>query len=101
MLTERLEVRLPIETDRRRFVELFQDTRFMEFSAGVHDFESANAWLDTTLETAELVPFAKQPVIERASGEIIGYSGAAWFEFAAAPRLEFGYRLVPAARRRE
>jgi len=98
VLTERLEIRLPIEADRHRFVVLFQDPAFMEFSAGVHDPSSANTRFDTMLETAERVPFAKQPIIERSSGEIVGYSGAAWCEFDDAARLEFGYRLVPAAR---
>jgi RimJ/RimL family protein N-acetyltransferase len=98
VLTERLEVRLPLEADRRRFVELFQDPAFMEFSDGVHDLASANARFDAMLQTAERVPFAKQPIIERSSGEIVGYSGAAWFRFEGARRLEFGYRLVPSAR---
>lgn len=98
VLTERLEIRLPVESDRVRFVELFQDPAFMEFSAGVHDPASANTRFDVMLQTAERVPFAKQPVIDRASGEIVGYSGAAWCEFEGAPRLEFGYRLVPSAR---
>ncbi len=44
------------------------------------------------------VRFAKQPIIERSSGEIVGYSGVAWFEFEGTRRLEFGYRLVPEAR---
>ena len=70
----------------------------MEFSDGVHDLASANARFDTMLRTAERVPFAKQPIIVRSSGEIVGYSGAAWFEFECARRLEFGYRLVPRAR---
>jgi len=98
VLTERLEVRLPDEGDRSRFVELFQYPAFMEFSAGVHDEASANARFDAMLQTAERVPFAKQPIIVRSSGEIVGYSGAAWFEFEGAMRLEFGYRLVPRAR---
>ena len=98
VLTERLEVRLPIEADRFRFIELFQDRVFMEFSAGVHDLASANARFDVMLQTAERVSFAKQPIIERSSGLIVGYTGAAWCEFEGAPRLEFGYRLVSSAR---
>jgi len=70
----------------------------MEFSAGVHDAASANERFDGMLVTAETVPFAKQPISLRPSGEIIGYSGVAWFEFEGASRLEFGYRLVPSAR---
>jgi RimJ/RimL family protein N-acetyltransferase len=98
VLTARLQVRSPVEGDRCRFLQLFQDPAFMEFSDGVHDLPSANARFDTMLQTAERVPFAKQPIIVRSSGEIVGYSGAAWFEFEGALRLEFGYRLVPRAR---
>ncbi len=97
-MTERLKIRLPVEADRDRFVALFQDEEFMEFSAGVHDAVSANTRFDEMLDTAESVPFCKQPIIERSSGVIIGYSGAAWFDFEGARRLEFGYRLVPSAR---
>jgi RimJ/RimL family protein N-acetyltransferase len=100
MLTERLEIRAPIEADRRRFVQLFQDPQFMVFSDGVHDRDSANARFDQMLRTAREVSFAKRPLIERASGLIIGYSGAAWFDLEGTRRLEFGYRLVPEARGR-
>jgi RimJ/RimL family protein N-acetyltransferase len=100
MLTERLEVRLPHEADRDRFVALFCDPDFMVFSAGVHDRASAHARFDEMLRTATELPFAKQPLIEVATGTLVGYSGVAWFEFEGARRLEFGYRLVPEARGR-
>ena len=50
------------------------------------------------LQRASELPFAKQPVIERATGSIVGYSGVNFFEFEGQRRLEFGYRLVPDAR---
>jgi len=100
VLTERLEVRLPCEADREHFVDLFRDPAFMVFSDGVHDLESAHDRFDGMLRDAADIPFAKQPVIERATGTIVGYSGAASFDFAGTPRLEFGYRLVPEARGR-
>ena len=43
MLTDRLELRRPLETDRARFVELFCDHDFMVFSDGACSTESANA----------------------------------------------------------
>jgi RimJ/RimL family protein N-acetyltransferase len=98
LLTERLEVRLPIEADRARFVALFRDEQFMEFSDGVLDPDAANRRFDGMLERAAELPFAKQPVIERSTGAILGYSGVNWFEFEGDRRLEFGYRLVPEAR---
>jgi RimJ/RimL family protein N-acetyltransferase len=100
VLTERLQLRLPREGDRERFVELFGDPEFMVFSAGVHDSASAHARFDAMLGTALELPFAKQPVIELATGTIVGYAGVGWFDFEGARRLEFGYRLVPAARGR-
>jgi len=98
MLTPRVEVRLPVESDRERFVELFCDESFMVFSAGVLDSDSAHRRFDEMLERAAELPFAKQPVIERRTGSIIGYSGVNSFEFEEQRRLEYGYRLVPEAR---
>jgi len=100
VLTERLELRQPRETDRDRFVELFRDRHFMVFSDGVHDLSSAHARFDEMLRTSSELPFAKQPVIELATETIVGYCGVAWFEFEGARRLELGYRLVPDARER-
>ena len=92
-MTDRLEMRLPVEGDRERFVELFQDDAFMAFSAGVNTVEQANQRFDRMLTIARDVPFAKQPVIERSSGRVLGYSGAAWFEHEGEQCLEYGYRL--------
>ena len=100
MLTPRLEVRLPVEADRERFVQLFRDERFMVFSAGVLDSDRAHRRFDEMLERAAELPFAKQPVIERRTGSIIGYSGVNWFDLEEQRHLEYGYRLVPEARGR-
>ncbi len=78
-------------------MRLFCDERFMVFS-GVLDAEGANRRFDEMLQRASELPFAKQPVIERATGSIVGYSGVNFFEFEGQRRLEFGYRLVPDAR---
>lgn len=69
----------------------------MAFS-GVLDVPAANRRFDEMLRRAQELPFAKQPVLERATGTIIGYAGVDWFEFEGRNRLEFGYRLVPEAR---
>jgi RimJ/RimL family protein N-acetyltransferase len=98
MLTARLEVRLPHESDRERFVQLFQDEAFMAFSAGVLESDSAHRRFDEMLERAAELPFAKQPVIERRTGSVLGYVGVNTFEFEGQRRLEYGYRLVPEAR---
>lgn len=100
MFTERLELRPPQEADRARFVELFCDDDFMVFSSGVLDEGAANARFDQMLARAAEIPFAKQPIIERATGTIVGYAGVDTFEFEGQPRLEFGWRLATAARGR-
>jgi RimJ/RimL family protein N-acetyltransferase len=98
VLTARLEVRLPKEGDRARFVELFCDDDFMLFSSGALDAESASMHFDGMLQRSKETPFAKQPVVERSTGVIVGYSGVDWFDFEGEQRLELGYRLVPQAR---
>ncbi len=100
MLTERLEIRPPAESDRARFVEFFRDPEFMVFSDGVCTLESAGARFDGMLATCLEVPYGKQPVVELSSGLTVGYCGVAWFDFEGERRLEFGYRLVPHARGR-
>jgi RimJ/RimL family protein N-acetyltransferase len=99
-VSDRLDVRLPVEADRARFVELFTDDDFMVFSDGPLDHAGAHARFDEMLVRAAELPFAKQPIIERASGEIIGYAGVNRWTFEGEDRLEFGWRLVPAARGR-
>jgi RimJ/RimL family protein N-acetyltransferase len=98
MLTTRLEVRLPRESDRYRFVQLFCDEAFMVFSSGVLAPDAAHARFDEMLARGAELPFAKQPVIERSTGTIVGYAGVDWFDFERRRRLEFGYRLIPEAR---
>ena len=89
---------MPVESDRARFVDLFCDERFMVFSSGVLDAEGAHHRFDEMLERSVELPFAKQPVIERTTRSIIGYSGVNVFEFEGQRRLEYGYRLVSEAR---
>jgi RimJ/RimL family protein N-acetyltransferase len=98
VLTPRLEVRLPGESDRARFVELFCDEDFMVFSSGVLTKDAAHERFDEMLVRGAEFAFAKQPVIERSTGIIVGYVGVNWFDFEGRRRLEFGYRLVPRAR---
>lgn len=97
--TDRLIVRLPLENDRVRFVELFTGDAFMVF-AGVHDVESAHVRFDRMLAVASAVPYGKQPVIERSTGVIVGYTGVDRVDFGGVDRLEWGWRFVSAARGR-
>lgn len=86
-----------VESDRARFVELFTDPEFMVFF-GVQSVDSAHRYIDHLLGVNAQVPFAKQPIVVRKSGAIVGYAGADWFDLDGNQELEFGYRLVPDAR---
>lgn len=97
-LTPRLEVRCPSELDRPRFVELFCDDAFMAFSGGPLTPGQAHARFDRMLVRCGELSFAKQPIVERCSGVVIGYTGVDWIDFDGARWLEWGYRLVPEAR---
>lgn len=96
--TERLVVRSALESDRERFIDLFTDETFMVFSAGVHDAESASSRFDRMVALADTVPYAKQPIIERATGTIVGYTGVDSISVDGLDRLEWGWRLTPESR---
>ena len=98
VVTERLEVRHPLEADRPLFVELFCNEAFMVFSDGVMSEAEAHARFDRMLVRCTEVPFAKQSIVERSSGLVIGYTGVDWIDFADRRWLEWGYRLAAGAR---
>ncbi len=99
MNTERLEIRLPEERDRERLVDLFTTDTFMVYSlTGALDDAGANRRFDRMLAVADDLPFCKQPVIERATGTLIGYAGADLIDWRDERRLEWGYRLAEEAR---
>lgn len=99
--TERLLVRPAEESDRARFVSLWCDDEFMvDYHRPAFSEEEAQQRFDHMLEVCDDVPFAKQPVIERSSGIITGYTGVDWFDWQGLPRLEFGWRLAPEYRGR-
>jgi RimJ/RimL family protein N-acetyltransferase len=95
--TDRLIVRQPVEDDRARFVELFTNEAFMVFS-GVLDVDSANSRFDHMLRMAKVVPYAKQPLVDRTTSVVVGYTGADVVDFYGVDRLEWGWRLVEEAR---
>jgi RimJ/RimL family protein N-acetyltransferase len=95
VITERLLIRPPQEPDRHRFIELFTDEDFMVFYHGVLTEEQASDRFDHMLAVCQTVPFGKQPVIERQSGTITGYTGVDYIDIEGKPWLEWGYRLAP------
>lgn len=97
LTTKRLEIRPFEEGDRPRMVELLTDPQFTVYSE-VHDAQSANARFDKMVALAADVPYAKQPVIERSSNRIVGYTGVGTTELEGTARLEWGWRFATEAR---
>jgi RimJ/RimL family protein N-acetyltransferase len=93
VVTPRLLLRPTGESDRERFVNLFRDPAFMVFSAGVMNERAAHDRFDRMVSRCTELTFAKQPVIERATGFIVGYSGVDRWNFDGRSWLEYGYRL--------
>jgi RimJ/RimL family protein N-acetyltransferase len=100
LVTGRLEVRHPTEADRSRFVELFRDDDFMAFSGARLSGPEADRRFDRMRERCAELSFAKQPIVERSSGLVVGYTGVDRIELEGRLWLEWGYRLVAAARGR-
>ena len=93
-------VRPVVEADRQRFVEFFGDERFMVFAEGVLSPGEAGARFDRMIARCAEISFAKQAIVEVSSGTVIGYTGVDRIEVAGQRWLEWGWRLVPAARGR-
>lgn len=98
VLTSRLEVRRATELDRHRFVQLFGSDAFMACSGGPLTVDRAHARFDHMLARCGELSFAKQPIIERCTGVILGYTGVDSIGLDGRRWLEWGYRLVPEAR---
>jgi RimJ/RimL family protein N-acetyltransferase len=98
--TARLLIRPPREADRPRFVHLFRDRDVMAFYPDRLSEAAAEARFDHMLELSRAIPFAKQPVIERSTALIVGYTGVDHIDLDGRTHLEWGYRLTPECRGR-
>ena len=96
--TARLLVRLPREADRDRLVELFCNEDFMVFYPGALTEEKAKDRFDHMVAVCQVIPFGKQPVVERSTGLVVGYTGVDYIHLEGRTWLEWGYRLVPQCR---
>lgn len=70
----------------------------MVFSDGVLSLSEANERFDRMIARCAEVSFAKQAIVELSSGMVIGYTGVDVIDLDGHRWLEWGYRLVPAAR---
>lgn len=96
--TQRLLLR-PFElADEGSFIAQVTDPDFMQYSrAGALSDAAARANFIQRLLLSE-TPFSKLAIIEKSSGQHIGYCGVDRCELDGKQELELGYRLVTRAR---
>ncbi|MGF1741943.1 GNAT family N-acetyltransferase [Vibrio profundum] len=97
--TERLLLR-PFRTqDEAEMIALLNNPEFMAYSpSGDMDRHQAKQRFDSLLTAFDDFGIGKFAVVEESSGELIGYCGVAYFEYAGCNKVELGYRLKTTAR---
>ncbi len=99
--TKRLELRKFHPQDRELMLLLLQDAEFMAFSPnGAMTAEQAEIRFQQLVEAFPEKGIGKFCVVERTSGEIIGYCGIERFTYQNKEVVEHGYRLKTSARGR-
>ncbi|MCZ4371651.1 GNAT family N-acetyltransferase [Vibrio diazotrophicus] len=97
--TERLELRKFHPQDRELMLPLLQDAEFMAFSPnGAMTAEQAEIRFQQLVDAFPEKGVGKFCVIERSSGELIGYCGIESFTYQNKQVVEHGYRLKTSAR---
>ena len=97
--TERLFLRHFNRLDGDAIYGVFGDEEVMHFSDGVQTREWVDTWLRTCLERYyQTWGFGPYGVVERLSGDVIGYCGLFYFtDVNGRPEVEIGYRLARSA----
>ncbi len=97
--TDRLTLRKFNLNDKELVVALLKDADFMSYSpTGAMNQEQAEIKFTQLLSAFQNHGVGKFVVIEKASGDVIGYCGIASFEYKNQSVVELGYRLKLAAR---
>lgn len=98
--TSRLLLRPFEAADEETFVRQLTNPDFMQYSrAGALDEAAARESFQRRLALSS-GQFSKRALIEKATGEHIGYCGVDCCELEAKQELELGYRLITSARGR-
>ncbi len=97
--TEHLELRKFTQRDRDEVIMLLQDTDFMAFSpTGGMSCEQAEVRFEELVSAFQNKGIGKFCVIERSTGELIGYCGIESYDYKGETVVELGYRLKVSAR---
>ena len=92
--TERLILRHLELSDGTAMMHVFGDAEVMHFGDGVQTRDWVEAWLRTSIENYRRRGFGPYAVVERISGNVIGYCGLYSFpDVNGQEEIELGYRL--------
>ncbi len=97
--TEHLELRKFNPQDRESMLPLLQNAEFMAFSpTGAMNAEQAEVRFQELVDAFPKKGIGKFCVVERSTGELIGYCGIEMFKYQDKEVVEHGYRLKTSAR---
>lgn len=95
--TKRLRLRRFTPTDQTALTQLFADPDVMRFGDGPRSQEWVREWLRHTLDSYARRSYGPWAVVEKASGETIGYCGLFHYpDVNGRAEIEIGYRLARA-----
>lgn len=83
IVTARLKLRAAEADDREQLLELFGNEEVMRAFSEPLTGAAAEKRFTAMVELSNSLQCAEQPIIELASGEIVGYGGAAWYTFTS------------------
>ena len=97
--TERLELRKFAQQDRSEVIKLLGNADFMAFSpTGAMTPEQADMRFEELVSAFQNKGIGKFCVVERTTGELVGYCGIESFNYKGESVVELGYRLKVSAR---
>ncbi|CDT76067.1 GNAT family N-acetyltransferase [Vibrio coralliirubri] len=97
--TERLELRKFVYQDRSEVIRLLGNADFMAFSAtGAMKHDQADMRFEELVSAFQNKGIGKLCVVERTTGELVGYCGIESFNYKGESVVELGYRLKVSAR---
>lgn len=96
--TKRILLRYFELSDGDAMMHVFGDAEVMRYGDGVQTRLWVDAWLRNCLENYQSHGFGPYAVVERSSGDVIGYCGLSYFpDFNGQEEIELGYRMQRAA----
>ncbi|QSX36539.1 GNAT family N-acetyltransferase [Shewanella sedimentimangrovi] len=92
--TPRLLLRKFEPSDRESVVELLRNSEFMAYSpTGAMSYEQAESRFQGLLSAHELYGVGKFALVEKSTGELIGYCGIERLSYQGKDVVELGYRI--------